>query len=168
MQPASPANVAAVLEVLAKPLAWIFWFLWSRPKLAIEYASLDARSTAGPPDKLRVWWRYRLTITNLSKEDALEVVVVQSTDPQLDELGFHHLKGLDTAEVERKLEKNLDKNAVVAAHHDFHGALEPQALKDLTLVLRYKSAKGLPCYTEYVRRRQNGANAWPRRQPKRT
>jgi hypothetical protein len=156
-----------VLEKLIDGLLWILGVVRNRPKLAIEYAPLDGLSTAGPPGKLTVRWRYRLTITNLSKEDALELAVIRTSNPQLETLGVHHIKGLEHLEVERQLAKELDKDAVVAARYDFHGALEPPELKDLTLVLRYRSSSGVTCYTDYLRNRRAKPNTWPFREPKR-
>ena len=68
--------------------------------------------------------------------------------------------------VERRLEKALPKETVVASQHNFHGALEPSELKDLALLLRYKSSNGITRYTDYRRSRRDAPNTWPNRAPK--
>lgn len=155
-----------MLDKLLDAFLWVVGLVRNRPRLVIEYASLDGMSSVGGPGKLSVRWRYRVTVTNLSKEDALELAVIRTSNPQLQSLGVHHIKGLEHLEVERQLVKELDKDAVVAARHDFHGALEPAELKDLALVLRYKSSNGVTCYTDYLRTRSNKPNTWPFREPK--
>ena len=158
-----------MIERLLNGLLWIVGLVRNRPKLAIEYAPLDGMSGAGTAGKLMVRWRYRVTITNLAKEDALVLAVIHTNNRQLEKLGHHHIRGLEHVAIERRLERELDKPAVVAAGHDFHGALEPLELSDLALTLRYKSSSGVTCYTEYVRRRHDDANRWPlwmRKEPK--
>src|SRR5262249_62264837 len=100
-----------------------------------------------------------------SKQDALDLTVIRTNIPELLNLGVHHLKGLDNAKLERQLIKEMDKDAVVSARHDFHGILEPTELKDLVLDLRYKSDSGVTSYTSYMRSRKN-PNTWSFRRPK--
>ncbi len=146
---------------------WLASFV-RRPKLKVEYTPLDGMSFAGPhPGMLTVRWKYRLTITNLSNEDALELAVIRTNDPGLESLGAHHIKGLEALVVERRLEKAIPKDVVVAAQHKFHGALEPSELKELAVLLRYKSSNGVTRHTDYLRSRGEQANAWSFREPKR-
>lgn len=155
-----------MLDKLLDGVLWAVGVVRNRPKLAVEYASLDGMSTAATAGRLTVRWGYRVRITNLSKEDALELVVVRSTISGMETLGVHHIKGLEHLELVRRLEKELDREVVVAAHHDFHGALEPQELKDFALVLRYKSSNGVTCYTDYSRTRRGELNIWTIREPR--
>jgi hypothetical protein len=155
-----------VFDKLIDGLLWVIGLVRSRPRLIVEYTSLGGSSTACSPAKLTVRWRYRVTITNLSKEDALDLTVVRTNIPQLENLGGHHVKGLEHLELKHQLVKELDKDTVVSARHDFHGALEPTELKELVLVLRYKSGIGVTWYTDYVRSRSDKPNTWSFRQPK--
>jgi hypothetical protein len=70
-----------VLEKLLDGVIWLGGLLRNRPKLMVEYVPGDAMSGAGPPGMLTVRWRYRVKITNLSKEDALEVEVISTNNP---------------------------------------------------------------------------------------
>jgi hypothetical protein len=134
----------------------------------VEYAPGDGISGAGPAGMLTVRWRYRVKITNLLQDDALEVVVIKTNDSQLQNLPVHHIRGLEHIELKGQLEKNLNKDAVVAAGHDFHGVLEPPELRDLKLILSYKSSRGLTFYTDYERSRSGSPNKykWSIRRPK--
>jgi hypothetical protein len=132
----------------------------------VDYAPGDAMSGAGPPGRLMVRWQYRVKITNISKEDALEVEVIKSSDPQLRKLPVHHIKGLDHIELKRMLIKSLDKDVVVAAQHDFYGALEPLELREITMILCYKNSNGFKFYTDYARSRSDTLNMWPVWKPK--
>lgn len=123
----------------------------ARPRLVVRYEHRDGQSSAGSAGQLRVRWGYRVIITNVSKNDALEISVVRSTNPQLQTLPANHLKGLDELRLEPNLVTELDRDVVVNAQHDFHGRLEPPELKALTLVLRYKSESGFAHYTTYER-----------------
>lgn len=138
----------------------------NRPKLKVEYTPLEGRSSTDVYGKMLVRWDYRVTITNLSKQDALEPTVVCSTNQQLQTLGVHHIRGLDCVHIKQRLEKQIDKNFVIATGSDFHGALEPSELKELALVLRYKSHYGVTCYTDYLRNRQDRPNMWSLCEPK--
>jgi len=155
-----------VFDKLIDCFLWIVRLFRNRPKLSVEYASLGGGSSRGSPTKLTVSWRYRVTITNLSKEDALDLTVIRTNIPELQQLGVHHLKGLDSLELKRQLVKELDKDTVVSARHDFHGVLEPTELKELVLVLRYKSDSGVTRYTNYMRSRTDKPNTWSFRQSK--
>jgi len=157
--------VSWVFDKLIDFFLWIVRLFRSRPRLSVEYASRGGSSSAGSPNKLTVRWHYRVTITNLSKEDALDLTVIRTNIPELEKLGVHHLKGLDHLELKCQLVKELDKETVVSARHDFHGVLEPTELKELVLVLRYKSDSGVTSYTSYTRSREN-PNTWSFRQPK--
>jgi hypothetical protein len=121
------------------------------PRLEVRYGKRDARSTGGPGEKLTLRWGYKVTVTNLAKQDAIDVRVVKSNNPQLSTLPESHVKGLEKVEVENYLTKDVDRETVVQAQHDFHGRLEPPELKDLRLVLRYKNESGVVFFTTYKR-----------------
>jgi hypothetical protein len=155
-----------VFDKLIDGLLWFVRLVRSRPRLSVEYASLGGGSSVGSPTKLTVHWRYCVTITNLSNEDALDLTVIRTNIPELEKLRVHHVKGLAHLELKQQLVKELDKDTVVSARHDFHGVLEPTELKELVLVLRYKSESGVTWYTDYMRSRSNKPNTWSFRQPK--
>ena len=148
-----PVALAAVIGVLA----WVVRALFlTTPRLEVHYQKRDARSTGGPGDKLTLRWGYKVTITNLSNQDAIDVRVVKSNNPQLTTLPEPHVKGLEKLEVENYLTKDVDRETVVQAHHDFHGTLEPPELKAFCLLLRYKNESGVAFFTNY--KRVNGAD----------
>lgn len=157
-----------MLEKLLDGFIWLGGLFWNRPRLMVEYAPGDVMSGAGPPGMLKVRWRYRVKITNISKEDALEVAVISTNNSQLQNLSVHYIKGLEHIELEHQLVNDLDKDAVVAARHDSHGALEPLELRNLAMILRYKSSSGLTFYTDYARSRSDNPNKWHLRTPKGT
>jgi hypothetical protein len=126
-----------------------------RPRLRVSYKPGEGQSASGPAGMLEIRWAYNITLSNLSKYDALEIRVIKSTNPQLSKLPIDHLKGLDSASLDMQLTKNLDRDTVVKAHHDFHGELEPPELNEMALDLEYRNESGFRFYTVY--RRVNGS-----------
>ena len=158
-----PVLVAAFVGVgawLARSLLLI------RPKLKVNYQSGAGRSSAGPAGMLEIHWAYKITLNNLSKYDALEIRVIQSTNPQLVKLPIDHIKGLDDASLDMQFTKNLDQDIVVKAGHDFHGKLEPPELTKILLCLEYKNGSGFRFYTVYRRVDGSQTNTYHFRRPR--
>jgi hypothetical protein len=158
-----PVIVAAIIGAIA----WVARSLFLiRPKLEVRYAHADGQSSVGVAGGLAVRWGYKVTISNLSKHDALEVRVLQAATPEAGTLPADYLKGLDRLELAHNLVKELDRDTVVQARHDFHGALEPAELKRFCLVLRYRNDSGLTFYTNYQRINGVDMNSFSIRRPK--
>ncbi|MFA5034121.1 MAG: hypothetical protein WC614_14025 [bacterium] len=144
----------------------IFGIYRSRPRLKVEYKTHGGDSGVGSTDdKLRIRWRYKVVITNITKEDALELAVLHANLPELASLGIPHIKALDIVTLEKELVRELDRATVVAAQHRFHEALQPNELRDLALALEYKNGLGITFYTDYRRARGADSNQWPLRKP---
>lgn len=154
-----PVAIAALIGVLA----WVVRaLLLTTPRLEVRYHKRNASSTGGPGDTLTLRWGYKITVTNLSKQDAIDVRVVTCNNPQLTSLPEPHVKGLDKLEVENYLTRDVDRQTVVQAQHDFHGRLEPPELGALSLVLRDKNESGVPFFTTYRRVDGHDVNKWSR------
>ena len=155
-----------MLEKLLDGVIWAVGLFRKRPKLLVEYQRLDDMSTAAEFGTVTVRWRFRVSITNLASEDALELTVLESSTPELRELPEHHVRGLDRLVVERTLTQHLDLKSVVEARQGGGGRLpEPAELSNLKLVLAYRSSGGLTFYTDYLRSRAARPNQWGRRRP---
>lgn len=147
----------------------IFGIYRARPRLKVEYRACGGDSGEGSTnDKLQIRWRYQVSITNMTKEDALEFSVLRSNLPQLSNLGIHHIKALETLTIDKEFSKELDRDTVVVAQHNFHGTLEPAELAGISMVLEYKSGFGITFYTDYQRSRKESSNQWPLQEPKNT
>lgn len=155
------------------PLKWaldkllgIFGIYRARPRLKVEYKTHGGDSGAGSTDdKLRIRWRYKVVITNMTQEDALELKVLHANLSELASLGIPHIRALDSVTLEKEFVRELDKAAVVSAQHRFHEALQPNELRDLALAMEYKSGLGITFYTDYQRARGTDSNQWPLRKP---
>jgi hypothetical protein len=158
-----PVIVAAIIGAIA----WLARSLFLvRPRLEVRYRHRGGQSSLGPAGTLTVRWGYQVTISNLSKHDALEVRVLRSATPQLQSLPADYLKGFDRLELDHNLVKDVDRDTVVQAHHAFHGALEPAELKNFALVLRYRNDSGFAFYTTYERVNGADSNSFSIRRPK--
>jgi hypothetical protein len=156
-----------VLEKLLDGAIWTVGLFRKRPKLIVEYQQLDNMSFGEEPGTVSVRWRFRVTITNLANEDALELAVVESSTPELREIPEHHVRGLDRLVVERQVRQHRDLQAVVEERQAGGGHLpEPAELVNLHLVLAYRSAAGLTFYTDYLRSRTAGPNQCSMRRPR--
>lgn len=147
----------------------IFSIYRARPRLKVEYRPLNGDSEAGATnEKLKIRWHYQVSITNMTKEDALECSVLHANLPQLSNLGVHHIRALETLTINREFTNELDRHTVAAAprNNRFHGALEPAELAGISMVLEYKSGFGITFYTDYQRSRKEEPNQWPLREPK--
>lgn len=155
-----------MLEKLFDGVIWAVGLVRKRPKLLVEYQPLRDMSTAVDFGTVTVRWPFRVTITNLATEDALEVTVLESSMPELRELPEHHIRALDRLVVERTLRQDLDLKSVIEARQAGGGRLpEPAELSNLRLVLAYRSNGGPTFYTDYLRSRAARPNQWSRRRP---
>jgi hypothetical protein len=148
----------ALVTALGGGVLWVARAVFlARPRLSIRYKRADGQSSGASSTMLKVRWGYTVTISNLSKHDALEVEVVSSTVKELQPLPTHHIAALQDLVLNLNMVKTLERSTVVDAQHDFHGRLEPVELRDFAAVLRYKSEIGLRFYTVY--RRSGGVDA---------
>ncbi len=160
------------LEKVAAPVSWLYRVLTVRAKLRVEVKPGSAMSVAGPSHSLlTLRWSYKVVITNLSKQDALELEVAETNNPQLTHLPAHFVRALDSVTVELQLSKDVDRQAVLAAEasaaqRDFWGKLAPLELADMRLVLAYKNDQGTSAYTVYHRRGGVDQNEYRRTKPK--
>jgi hypothetical protein len=161
------------LEKVASPIAWLYRVLTERAKLRVELKTRDAMSVSGPSsDLLTLRWKYTVIVTNMSKQDALELEVLETNSPQLARLPVPHVRALESISVDLRLSKDVDRQAVLSAEagssqRDFWGQLAPPELKDLRLVLSCKNDHGRPAYTVYSRREGADHNEYRRTKPKR-
>jgi hypothetical protein len=164
--------VLDLLEKAVAPVTWLYRVLTERGKVRVEFKTRDTMSVAGfDYSLLTLRWRYTVVLTNLSKQDALELEVVETNNPQLARLPTHCVRALESVPIELELTKDVPRAAVLAAEatpaeRDFWGKLAPAELKELRLVLAYKNDHGRTAYTLY--RRQNSAdrNDYARTRPK--
>jgi hypothetical protein len=69
----------SVVAAIGGGAVWLFRSLFlARPRLVVRYEHRDGQSSAASAGTLKVRWGYRVTITNVSKNDALEICVVWS------------------------------------------------------------------------------------------
>jgi hypothetical protein len=120
---------------------------------------------------LTLRWSYTVVLTNLSKQDALEVEVVETNNPQLARLPMHCVRALESIPIELQLSKDVARQVVLAAEsspaeRDFWGKLAPPELKNLHLVLAYKNDHGRSSYTVYRRQGNAEHNEYRRSRPK--
>jgi hypothetical protein len=145
-----------VVVVGAAVIGIVTWLIRSRfllrPKVRIAYARGGGKSAAGTDSELRLTWCYSLSLTNVTKHDALNLQVIHASDHVLSRLPLVHLKGLADSKIEAKLSKLVDRNTVVRAGHDFHGKLHPPELRDITICLGYQNETGFRFYTLYKKK----------------
>jgi hypothetical protein len=156
-----------VLEKLLDGVIWSVGLFRKRPKLLVEYTRLDDMSTGGESGTLNVRWRFRVTITNLAGEDAIELAALNSSLQELRDLPEHHVRALDKLVVERQFVQHRRLGAVVSERQAGAGRLpEPPELSHLRMLLSYRSAAGLTFYTDYDRARAERPNQWSMRRPR--
>jgi hypothetical protein len=161
-----------LLEKAVAPVTWLYRVLTERAKVRVEFKTRDAMSVASHDySVLTLRWRYTVVLTNLSKQDALELDVVDTNNPQLSRLPMHCVRALESIPIELELAKDVPRAVVLAAdappgQRDFWGKLAPAELKELRLVLAYKNDHGRAAYTLYRRRDSADRNEYPRTRPK--
>ena len=159
--------IPVLVAALVGTGAWLARsLLLVRPRLRVSYKRGGGQSSSGPAGMLEIHWAYNITLNNLSRYDALEITVVESTNPQLRAFPIDHLKGLDSASLNMQLTKNLNRDTVVKARHDFHGELEPPELKEILLCLEYRNESGFRFYTLYRRVDESETNMYHFRRPR--
>lgn len=157
--------VGAIVVAIGTWLIRSFFVL--RPKVRIGYARGGGQSGAGTDSQLKITWDYHLSLTNITKHDALNLQVVHASDRLISQLPVVHLKGLADSKVEEKLNKLVDRDTVIRGGHDFHGRLQPPELRDIMICLRYQNEAGFRFYfyTLYKKKGDLEENSYHFRQP---
>jgi len=161
-----------LLEKAVAPVSWLYRVFTERAKVRVEFKRGPAMSTATHDYSiLSLRWTYTIVFTNLTKQDALELQVVDTNNPQLARLPMHCVRALESIPIELQFSKQITREALLAAEtspsqRDFWGTLAPPELKELHLVLSYKNDHGRSSYTEYRRQSDAEQNEYRRSRPK--
>ena len=140
--------VGIITSILVKYLLYYiqkFWYYW--PKIKIEFEAGTTKAHSNDMVHRTFMWSGNMILYNITKHDALNIVLEWPTGKppfQLDKLNDKHLKGLTT----QKLKYNVGCRFLISdiANADVE-TFYPIECKEFKIVLCYENEMGKSFYT---------------------
>lgn len=152
-------------------LAYIIYIAKSRfstqPKIRVRLLSGPSSSGVGAPGKIKIEWKKRLELYNLTNHPALEVSFIwpqSDRRPLIHNPETPHVNPTETRTYEIVFAKEYPQDQVVACRDRF-AELLPEELRSFILIIKYKNDKGIQFFTRYERKENEESCTFHRMKP---